>query len=78
MLRPVGRSFAYPPIIEGLMSEGIVPRPVKNEDDQLIDLEKAHQVSRSNSSSQACRCEQTTDRSGSPRSPLPISNRTRR
>ncbi|EGO53812.1 hypothetical protein NEUTE1DRAFT_151030 [Neurospora tetrasperma FGSC 2508] len=31
--------------MEGLMSEGIVPRPVKNEDDQLIDLEEAHQIS---------------------------------
>ncbi|EAA35603.3 hypothetical protein GE21DRAFT_2615 [Neurospora crassa] len=41
--------------MEGLMSEGIVPRPVKNEDDKVIDLEDAHQVSHSNSSSQVCR-----------------------
>ncbi|KAL0475821.1 hypothetical protein QR685DRAFT_60865 [Neurospora intermedia] len=30
--------------MEGLMSEGIVPRPVKNEEDQVIDLEDAHQI----------------------------------
>lgn len=60
------------------MSEGIVPRPVKNEEDQVIDLEDAHQVSHSNSSSQVFRCEQSSDRFRSPMSPLPMSNRTQR
>ncbi|KAK3356270.1 hypothetical protein B0H65DRAFT_454518 [Neurospora tetraspora] len=29
--------------MEGLMCEGIVPRPVKNEDDQVTDIENEHQ-----------------------------------
>lgn len=31
------------------MCEGIVPRPVKNEDDQVTDIENEHQVSYSKS-----------------------------